>query len=54
MEINPRVMFERMFGGGNTAEERLARMNTIGAFSISWSATSKTSSPGWAPATAAG
>jgi hypothetical protein len=28
MEINPRVMFERMFGGGSTAEERLARMNT--------------------------
>src|SRR5262245_21086732 len=27
MEINPRVMFERMFGGGSTAEERLARMN---------------------------
>ena len=28
MEINPRVMFERMFGGGSTAEERLARMST--------------------------
>jgi len=28
MEINPRVMFERMFGGGSTAEERFARMNT--------------------------
>ena len=28
MEINPRVLFERMFGGGSTAEERLARMNT--------------------------
>src|SRR5262245_11853525 len=28
MEINPRVMFERMFGGGSTAEDRLARMNT--------------------------
>jgi hypothetical protein len=28
MEINPRVMFERMFGGGSTAEERLSRMNT--------------------------
>jgi hypothetical protein len=28
MEINPRVMFERMFGGGSTAEERIARMNT--------------------------
>jgi hypothetical protein len=27
MEINPRVVFERLFGGGNTAEERLARMN---------------------------
>jgi len=27
MEINPRVLFERMFGGGSTAEERLARMN---------------------------
>jgi hypothetical protein len=28
MEINPRVVFERMFGGGSTAEERLARMRT--------------------------
>lgn len=28
MEINPRVMFERMFGGGSTAEERLLRMTT--------------------------
>jgi hypothetical protein len=28
MEINPRVVFERLFGGGSTAEERLARMNT--------------------------
>jgi hypothetical protein len=28
MEINPRVLFERMFGGGATAEERLSRMNT--------------------------
>jgi hypothetical protein len=28
MEINPRVVFERMFGGGRTAEERLARMRT--------------------------
>ena len=27
MEINPRVLFERMFGGGGTAEERLARMS---------------------------
>src|SRR6185503_3228546 len=27
MEINPRVVFERLFGGGSTAEERLARMN---------------------------
>ncbi|HET9663416.1 MAG TPA: DUF1552 domain-containing protein [Burkholderiales bacterium] len=27
MEINPRVLFERMFGGGSTAEERLARMS---------------------------
>jgi hypothetical protein len=27
MEINPRVMFERMFGGGSTPEERLERMN---------------------------
>jgi hypothetical protein len=26
MEINPRVLFERMFGGGATAEERRARM----------------------------
>ena len=28
MEINPRVVFERMFGGGRTPEERLARMQT--------------------------
>jgi hypothetical protein len=28
MEINPRVVFERLFGGGSTPEERLARMNT--------------------------
>jgi hypothetical protein len=28
MEVNPRVVFERMFGGGSTAEERLARMRT--------------------------
>jgi hypothetical protein len=28
MEINPRVVFERLFGGGSTTEERLARMNT--------------------------
>jgi hypothetical protein len=27
MEVNPRVVFERLFGGGATAEERLARMN---------------------------
>ena len=26
MEINPRVLFERMFGGGDTADQRLARM----------------------------
>jgi len=28
MEINPRVLFERMFGGGATVEERMARMTT--------------------------
>jgi hypothetical protein len=28
MEINPRVVFERMFGGGATREERRARMRT--------------------------
>jgi hypothetical protein len=28
MEINPRVVFDRMFGGGNTREERLDRMRT--------------------------
>jgi hypothetical protein len=28
MEINPRNVFERMFGGGATREERLARMRT--------------------------
>jgi Protein of unknown function (DUF1552) len=28
MEINPRVVFERMFGGGSTAGERLRRMRT--------------------------
>jgi len=26
MEINPRVLFERMFGGGSTADDRRARM----------------------------
>jgi hypothetical protein len=26
MEINPRVLFERMFGGGSTADQRRARM----------------------------
>jgi hypothetical protein len=26
MEINPRIVFDRMFGGGSTTEERLARM----------------------------
>jgi hypothetical protein len=26
MEINPRALFERMFGGGDTAQQRLARM----------------------------
>ena len=28
MEINPRVVFERMFGGAGTVEERLERMRT--------------------------
>jgi len=28
MEINPRVVFDRMFGGGGTREERLARLQT--------------------------
>ncbi|HVZ19647.1 MAG TPA: DUF1552 domain-containing protein [Vicinamibacterales bacterium] len=28
MEINPRVVFDRMFGGGATREERLARIHT--------------------------
>ena len=28
MEINPRVVFERLFGGGGTRAERLARMKT--------------------------
>jgi hypothetical protein len=28
MEINPRVLFERLFGGGGTREDRLARMRT--------------------------
>jgi hypothetical protein len=28
MEINPRVVFERMFGGGSTQAERLGRMRT--------------------------
>jgi hypothetical protein len=27
MELNPRGVFERLFGGGATAEERIARMN---------------------------
>ncbi len=28
MQINPRIVFERMFGSGSTAEERLARLNS--------------------------
>ena len=28
MEINPRVVFERLFGGGGTLEQRLSRMRT--------------------------
>ena len=28
MEINPRVVFERMFGGTGTVDERLERMRT--------------------------
>ena len=28
MEINPRVVFDRMFGGGGTAADRMARMRT--------------------------
>jgi hypothetical protein len=28
MEINPRVVFERLFGGGGTREDRLSRMKT--------------------------
>ena len=28
MEINPRIVFERLFGGGGNAEQRLARMRT--------------------------
>jgi hypothetical protein len=28
MEINPRVVFDRMFGGGTTRDQRLARMRT--------------------------
>jgi hypothetical protein len=28
MEINPRVVFERLFGGGGTSDQRLARMRT--------------------------
>ena len=28
MEINPRVVFERLFGGGGTLDQRLARMRT--------------------------
>jgi hypothetical protein len=28
MEINPRIVFERLFGGGGTREDRLARMKT--------------------------
>jgi hypothetical protein len=26
MEVNPRILFDRMFGGGSTTEERLAKM----------------------------
>jgi hypothetical protein len=28
MEVNPRIVFERLFGGGGTREDRLARMKT--------------------------
>ena len=28
MEINPRLVFERLFGGGTTREARMARMRT--------------------------
>ncbi len=28
MEVNPRVVFDRMFGGGSTKDQRLARMRT--------------------------
>jgi hypothetical protein len=28
MEINPRVVFERLFGGGGTSDQRLARLRT--------------------------
>lgn len=28
MEINPRIVFDRMFGGGRTRDERIARMHT--------------------------
>jgi hypothetical protein len=28
MEINPRIVFERLFGSGSTADDRLARMRT--------------------------
>ena len=28
MEINPRVVFERLFGGGTTRESRMARIKT--------------------------
>ena len=28
MEINPRVVFERLFGGAGTLEQRLERMRT--------------------------
>jgi len=28
MEINPRIVFERLFGGGSTRDERIARMRT--------------------------
>ena len=33
-ETNPRFVFERLFGSGATAEERLARARKIAAFSM--------------------
>ena len=49
MEINPRVVFDRMFGDGATAEERLRRIEPSAAFSMRSPARSGVCRAAWAP-----